>query len=78
MNKLEAIDKLKDLSVPARPFFYPLSSLPAYRSLEETYRPRNPNAYDICARGINLPGALTITEDQIDLVCDGLRQLLAS
>lgn len=77
LNKLEAIDKLKDLGLPARPFFYPLSSLPAYPGQEAVYRPRNPQAYDICARGINLPGALIITEEQIDAMCAGIHRILA-
>lgn len=76
MNKLEAMEKLKALDLPTRPFFYPLSSLPAYPGMESVYRPRNPHAYDICSRGINLPGALIMTEEQIDFVCDGLKKVL--
>jgi len=76
LTKLQAMDKLKELDLPTRPFFYPLSSLPAYPGFEETYRPRNPKAYDISARGINLPGALIMTEEQIDRVCDGVRKVL--
>ena len=76
MNKLQAMEKLTALDLPSRPFFYPLSSLPAYPGYESIYRPRNPRAYDICARGINLPGAFTLTEEQIDLVCDGIRTIL--
>lgn len=76
MSKLQAMDKLKALGLPTRPFFYPLSSLPAYAGCEDVYRARNPRAYDICARGINLPGALVMTEAQIDAVCDGVRTIL--
>lgn len=76
MTKLEAMEKLAALGLPTRPFFYPLSSLPAYPGYEEIYRPRNPCAYDICSRGINLPGALVLTESQIDQVCDGVRKIL--
>lgn len=76
MDKLQAMEKLKALGLPSRPFFYPLSSLPAYPGYESVYRPRNPRAYDICARGINLPGAFTLTVEQIDLVCDGIRTIL--
>jgi perosamine synthetase len=76
MNKIEAMEKLKALGLPTRPFFYPLSSLPAYPVCEAVYRPRNPRAYDICARGINLPGALIMTEEQIDRVVDGVRNIL--
>lgn len=76
INKLEAMARLQELGLPTRPFFYPLSSLPAYPGCEAEYRPRNRQAYDICDRGINLPGALTLTEEQIEVVCDGVRQIL--
>jgi perosamine synthetase len=77
MDKLEAMEKLKALGVPTRPFFYPLSSLPAYPGCESLYRHRNPRAYDICSRGINLPGALVLTEEQINIVCAGVRKILS-
>lgn len=76
MSKLDAIDKLQEIGIPARPFFYPLSCLPAYPGSEVKYKPRNPRAYDISARGINLPGALNLTDDQIDAVCTGIRRIL--
>jgi len=76
LTKQIAIESLEAVGVPSRPFFYPLSSLPAYDGNEATYRPRNPTAYDISARAINLPGALNLTADQIDFVCEGLKQVL--
>lgn len=76
MTKLDAIDKLQEIGIPARPFFYPLSCLPAYPGSEEKYKPRNPRAYNISGRGINLPGALNLTDDQIDAVCAGIRRIL--
>lgn len=76
VNKLQVMEKLSGLGLPTRPFFYPLSSLPAYGSQGEEFNERNPKAYDICSRGINLPGALIMTEEQIDRVCDGVRRVL--
>jgi len=76
LTKQDAITRLGEIGIPARPFFYPLSSLPAYPGCEERYRPLNPQAYDISARGINLPGALNLTEDQIDAVCGGIKAVL--
>jgi len=76
LTKLELIKRMKELGAPARPFFYPLSSLPAYAGQDTVYRPRNPVAYDVCSRGINLPGALVLTEEQIDLVCQAARRAL--
>ena len=75
IDKLEMIRRLGELGVPARPFFYPLSSLPAFGSQADIYREKNPVAYDVCSRGINLPGALIVTEEQIDEVCDGVREV---
>lgn len=76
MTKGDAIAKLQEVGIPARPFFYPLSHLPAYPGSEKVYRPRNPRSYDISERGINLPGALNLTDDQIDAICNGIRQIL--
>jgi len=76
LNKLDAIKRMGDLGLPMRPFFYPLSSLPAYPGMETRFKSRNPRAYDIGARGVNLPGAFTVTENQIHQVCDGIRTIL--
>jgi perosamine synthetase len=75
MNKIRAMEKLQELGLPTRPFFYPLSSLPAYPDREAVHALRNTVAYDICNRGINLPGALIMTESQIDRVCDGIHRI---
>jgi len=50
--------------------------LPAYPGMEARYRPLNPVAYDVSSRGVNLPGALNMTADQVDAMCDGIRKLL--
>ena len=76
LDKQHAMLRLEQLGLPSRPFFYPLSSLPAFGPAEELYRHRNPTAYDISTRGINLPGALNVTEDQIIAVCDGIKKVL--
>jgi perosamine synthetase len=76
LDKHELMQRLAKVGVPSRPFFYPLSSLPAYPCAEEVYRARNPVAYDISSRGINLPGAMNLTEQQIDFVCDGIHRVL--
>jgi perosamine synthetase len=76
ITKADAIARLEEVGVPVRPFFYPLSHIPAFAGMEAIYKPRNPVAYDISSRGINLPGAMIMTEDQIDFVCDGIRKVL--
>lgn len=76
LDKHTIMDKLRDLGVPSRPFFYPLSSLPAYRGMQEKHESTNPIAYDICDRGINLPCAFTVDEEQIQFVCNGIKKLV--
>ena len=72
LNKAEFIEKLKEKGIPARPFFYPLSSLPAFN--DPVYA--NKNSYDISDRGINLPGAANLTETQLSFICNGIKQVL--
>jgi len=76
LTKFDFMDGMEKLGLPSRPFFYPLSSLPAYEGMEAKYRPLNPMAYDISLRGVNLPGAMTLTEEQIHTVCEGVKQVL--
>lgn len=76
MSKPDAIEKLKDIGIPSRPFFYPLSSLPAYPGYAERYKGKNPVAYDISSRGINLSCAFNLTENQINSITDGIRRIL--
>lgn len=76
ITKQEAIKRLTKLGIPVRPFFYPLSSLPAYPGCQEHYEPLNPLSYDICSRGINLPGAANLTEEQMFRICEGIKTIL--
>lgn len=76
LNKHDAMAQLAELGLPARPFFYPLSCLPAFGSQDERYRLQNPVAYDLSERGINLPGALNLEREQIEQVATGIRTIL--
>tara|TARA_R110000744_G_scaffold13677_6_gene39587 strand:- start:14663 stop:15796 length:1134 start_codon:yes stop_codon:yes gene_type:complete len=77
IDKFELMKRLHKLEVPCRPFFYPLSKLPAYNQ-EEEYKERNPNAYSISQRGINLPAAANLTEEQISFVSEGIKEVLSN
>jgi perosamine synthetase len=78
LSKDDAMEQLGTLGLPARPFFWPLSSLPAYPGREARGKALNPIAYDVSARGINLPSALNISEPQIDEMCNGIRRILGA
>ena len=74
-NRSELLSNLHSMGIPARPFFYPLSSMPAYAQGDK-YRLKNCVAYDVSPRGINLPGAMNMTEDQLQFVCDGVKNVI--
>jgi perosamine synthetase len=76
MNRDKAMSELQKLGLPSRPFFYPLSSLPAYPNREEDGRRCNPVAYDVSERGINLPSPLNLTDADLDAICDGIHRVL--
>ncbi len=63
--------------IDTRPFFHPLSKLPAYASnpYSKGAPERNPVAYDISPRAINLPSALNLEETDVDRVCATLREI---
>ena len=71
-------DALADANIATRPFFPPLSSLPAYADSPDTPRARgdNPVSYDLAERAINLPSALTLTQSQVDRVCAVVKRLV--
>lgn len=73
-------DTLADASIATRPFFPPLSDLPAFADAPDTARARRENAtsYDLAQRAINLPSALTLDEDDVDRVCAVLNRLTAA
>jgi perosamine synthetase len=78
LSKEEVIARLAKHGVDSRPFFYPLSQLPAYESSEQANRARTENrvAYALSPYGVNLPSHLRLTEEDVDRVCAALKQTL--
>ncbi|MDX6574891.1 MAG: perosamine synthetase [Blastocatellia bacterium] len=70
--------ELSERNIDSRPFFHPLSSIPAYQHLKQATqaRARNQVSYRICPYGINLPSGLNMTQEQVRFVCDALRSIL--
>jgi len=61
--------------IDTRPFFYPLSSLPAYRDNPDIARAAHENvhAYGLSPFGLNLPSALCLSRTEVEYVADKLR-----
>lgn len=79
LNKDEIAAALGALGIETRPFFHPLSSLPAYQDSRAARhaRERNTVSYALGPRGINLPSSLRLTKQQVVYVCGALRDLLS-
>lgn len=79
LQKAELMDLLAEENIDSRPFFHPLSSIPAYRESQQARAAREQNkvAYYLSATGVNLPSALNLTEAKVKRVCDTLKKILA-
>jgi perosamine synthetase len=78
LSKDDAMAALKADGIDTRPFFHPLSSLPAYQDSKDMPRARRANqvAYDIGSRAVNLPCGMSVTDEDVNYVCDKLIALL--
>ena len=78
LGKVELMDRLQRAGIDTRPFFHPLSSLPAYAECAEAEKAkaRNKVSYAISPFGVNLPSALNLTEEQVERVVDTLGAII--
>lgn len=78
LNKTQLMERLGERGIDSRPFFHPLSSIPAYEDHEQAViaRERNTTCYRISPYAVNLPSALSLTREHVRFVCDSLKQVL--
>ncbi len=77
-KKEELISLMSEKNIDCRPFFYPLSSMPAYKDLKQVTQAqkRNKNAYKISPYGINLPCGMNMTKEKVGYVCNVLKSVI--
>ena len=70
--------QLAERGIDTRPFFHPLSSLPAYRDHPQASEAalQNETAYSLSPRGLNLPSALNLAREDVRFVCESLKEIL--
>lgn len=66
----ELIKKLKTKGIDSRPYFYPISDMPMYESVN------TPVCHKVYQRGLNLPSYYDITKTQVEQVCKQLKGLI--
>jgi perosamine synthetase len=72
------MDGLSREGIDTRPFFRPLSSLPAFAGRMEAKKAqaRNQVARDLSASAINLPSGLNLNTEKVKYVCDAFKRIL--
>ncbi len=78
MDKEQFIALMSEKNVDCRPFFYPLSAMPAFEKCSDLSAAckRNRNAYRLSPLGVNLPSAMVMTEEQAETVCQCICEIL--
>lgn len=71
IDKLQLVKRLLEYNIDSRPFFYPLSLLPPFKT-----KVNNPVSYNLSRYGVNLPCSLNITESEVDYICKSLMGIL--
>lgn len=79
LTKEVIIKAMSERGIDCRPFFYPLSSLPAYSGYPgaEQARKKNINAYQISPFSLNLPSGFHMTREKVAFVCNKLKEILS-
>ena len=78
LAKEPLIDQMAEAGVDCRPFFYPLSSLPAYVGSVQARRAQLQNrvSYEVSPWGINLPSGLNLTPELVEQAAAALVRIV--
>jgi perosamine synthetase len=77
MNARLLAEELKKRGVETRPFFIGMHEQPVFHQRGLFVGEQYPVAERISRRGLYLPSGLTLTEDQLEQVCNALREVLS-
>lgn len=76
LDKESMIAKLEAIGFEGRPFFYPLSMMPAYGGETPEKKENAPVAYELSQRGLCLPAAFETSDEQLLAYGNAIRQIL--
>jgi perosamine synthetase len=69
LGRDELAARLKQRKIDSRPFFYPIHTMPPYHTGESL-----PVAEELSRQGINLPSAVTLTDDDIRRIAAAIQE----
>lgn len=78
MDAVEFARKLAEKNVMTRPFFLGMHEQPVFQNMGLFCNEQYPVAERISRQGLYLPSGLTLTESQIDEVCEVVKQVLGA
>jgi perosamine synthetase len=80
ITKEEVVPRMRARGIDVRPFFYPLSMIPAFRDTPEAARARSRTkiAQSLSPYGINLPSALNLDRITVSKVCKELKEIIGN
>ena len=72
IEKEKIMDEFKKYGIDTRPFFYPVSSQPAYAKYckGKNYQEQNVISYTLSPYTISLPYSLELTKSDVSYICD--------
>jgi perosamine synthetase len=76
LNAKTVMEKLLDFGIQTRPFFYPLHRQPAFEKFKWYRKEILPVSETIYIYGFYLPSGLTLTENQLQQVCETVRKVI--
>lgn len=78
IGKEVLMKRMNDRGISCRPFFHPLSSIPAFNQTPRAVKAskRNKISYGISPFGINLPSGMNINEASIKIISLALKEIL--
>lgn len=78
IQKEELFQKMNEYGISSRPFFYPLSAIPAFENTDQAViaQGRNHISYRISPYGLNLPCGMNMDKEKVTRVCSTLLQIL--
>lgn len=80
VEKAAVMRRMSENGIDCRPFFHPLSAIPAYADLPQAgaARSKNTQAYRIAPYGINLPSGFNMTRGTVSIVSGCLKDALVT
>jgi len=80
VKKDALMQRMSEADIDCRPFFHPLSSLPAYAGSQSSARARERNtvSYRISPYAVNLPSGLSMTPEKVKRVCSSFRDIVVA